>query len=134
MGQRARILTSILGFDGWKAKEAFFESAAGERLAPVGRLMMLRETRLVLVSSAGGSLDAGSAAARAAAFTSNFPLDGGPTCRGRSTRCSCSTRPFASSVPAVMRPPWRWSRGRPPTNASLAVFSSGWRSRPRRCR
>src|SRR5271167_3817528 len=49
MGQRARILTSILGFDGWKVKEAFFESAAGERVVPVGGLAMVRETRLVLV-------------------------------------------------------------------------------------
>jgi transposase len=48
MGQRARILTSILGFDGWKVKDAFFESAAGQRVEPVGRLAMLRETRLVL--------------------------------------------------------------------------------------
>ena len=48
MGQRARILTEILGFDGWKVKEAFFESASGERVAPVGGLAMLRETRLVL--------------------------------------------------------------------------------------
>ena len=49
MGQRAKILTEILGFDGWKVKEAFFESAAGERVVPVGRLAMLRETRLVVV-------------------------------------------------------------------------------------
>jgi transposase len=49
MGQRARILTEILGFDGWKVKEAFFESAEGKRVAPVGGLSLLRETRLVLV-------------------------------------------------------------------------------------
>lgn len=49
MGQRARILTEILGFDGWKVKEAFFESANGERVVPVGGLSPLRETRLVLV-------------------------------------------------------------------------------------
>lgn len=48
MGQRARILTRITGFDGWKVKEAFFESAAGQRVEPVGSLSMLRETRLVL--------------------------------------------------------------------------------------
>ena len=49
MGQRARILTSILGFDGWKVTDAFFESASGEVVAPVGALALLRETRLVLV-------------------------------------------------------------------------------------
>jgi transposase len=49
MGQRARILTEILGFDGWKVRDAFFESAAGERVVPVGGLGMVRETRLVLV-------------------------------------------------------------------------------------
>jgi transposase len=49
MGQRARILTSIVGFDGWKVKEAFFESAAGQRVEPLGGFSMLRETRLVLV-------------------------------------------------------------------------------------
>jgi transposase len=48
MGQRARILTEILGFDGWKVKEAFFESAAGQQVKPVGRLSVLRGTRLVL--------------------------------------------------------------------------------------
>ncbi len=49
MGQRAKILTEILGFDGWKVKEAFFESAAGKRVEPVGGMSLLRETRLVLV-------------------------------------------------------------------------------------
>jgi hypothetical protein len=49
MGQRAKILTEILGFDGCKVKEAFFESAAGERVVPVGSLAMVRETRLVVV-------------------------------------------------------------------------------------
>lgn len=49
MGQRARILTSIVGFDGWKVTEAFFESATGQRVEPIGGLSMLRETRLVLV-------------------------------------------------------------------------------------
>ncbi len=48
MGQRARILTEILGFDGWKVTEAFFESATGLRVKPVGGMAMLRETRLVL--------------------------------------------------------------------------------------
>jgi transposase len=49
MGQRARILTSIVGFDGWKVKEAFFESASGARVQPIGGFAILRETRLVLV-------------------------------------------------------------------------------------
>jgi hypothetical protein len=49
MGQRARIRTSIVGFDGWKVMEAFFESASGARVQPVGGLSLLRETRLVLV-------------------------------------------------------------------------------------
>jgi transposase len=49
MGQRGRILTSIVGFDGWKVKEAFFESASGARVQPVGGFAVLRETRLVLV-------------------------------------------------------------------------------------
>jgi transposase len=49
MGQRVRILTEILGFDGWKVAEAFFESASGQRLRPVGGFAMIRETRLVLV-------------------------------------------------------------------------------------
>ena len=31
MGQRARILTEIFGFDGWKVKEAYFENEAGQR-------------------------------------------------------------------------------------------------------
>jgi transposase len=49
MGQRARILTEIAGFDGWKVKDAFFESSAGARVVPVGTLATVRETRLVLV-------------------------------------------------------------------------------------
>jgi len=49
MGQRARILAEILGFDGWKVTEGFFESARGERVEPVGGFSVLRETRLVLV-------------------------------------------------------------------------------------
>lgn len=49
MGQRTRILTEVLGFDGWKVKQAFFESAAGQRVEPVRGLSVLRETRLVLV-------------------------------------------------------------------------------------
>ena len=49
MGQRSRILTDVLGFDGWKVKELFFESAGGARVKPVGSLALLRETRVVLV-------------------------------------------------------------------------------------
>lgn len=49
MGQRARILTEILGFDGWKVKETFFESSRGERVEPVAGFAVLRDTRLVLV-------------------------------------------------------------------------------------
>jgi len=49
VGQRARILTEILGFDGWKVKEAFFESKSGARVVPIGTLALVRETRLVVV-------------------------------------------------------------------------------------
>lgn len=49
MGQRARILTEILGFDGWKVSETRFETADGRRIEAIGGLFGLRETRLVLV-------------------------------------------------------------------------------------
>ncbi len=49
MGQRARILTEILGFDGWKVKETFFESNKGERVEAIRGFAVLRETRVVLV-------------------------------------------------------------------------------------
>jgi transposase len=49
MGQRARILTEILGFDGWKVTEAFFESAGGDRVRPVRGFAVLRDTKVVLV-------------------------------------------------------------------------------------
>jgi transposase len=49
VGQRARILTEIVGFDGWKVSDAFFESATGQRVQPVGGFAPLRDTRLVLV-------------------------------------------------------------------------------------
>jgi transposase len=49
MGQRARILTEILGFDGWKVTDAFFESGSGERVRPIGGFAMIRDTRVVLV-------------------------------------------------------------------------------------
>lgn len=50
MGQRARILTEILGFDGWKVTATFFESATGKRVEAVGGFALLRDTRLVLVA------------------------------------------------------------------------------------
>ncbi len=49
MGQRARILAQVLGFDGWRVTEAFFEGRTGERVEPVGGFGMLRGTRLVLL-------------------------------------------------------------------------------------
>lgn len=49
MGQRARIVTEILGFDGCKVVEVFFESSSGRRVEPIGGFAVLRETRLVLV-------------------------------------------------------------------------------------
>ena len=49
MGQRGKILTEIFGFDGWKVKEAFFETASGARVVPVGGYALVRETKLVLV-------------------------------------------------------------------------------------
>jgi transposase len=49
MGQRARILTEIFGFDGWRVKEAFFENAEGERITPLRGYAPLRETKVVLV-------------------------------------------------------------------------------------
>ena len=49
MGQRARILTEIFGFDGWRVKEAFFENGARERVVPLRGYAPLRETKLVLV-------------------------------------------------------------------------------------
>jgi transposase len=49
VGQRTRILTDVLGFDGWRVKEMFFESASGARVRPVGSLALVRETRVVLV-------------------------------------------------------------------------------------
>jgi len=35
MGQRARILTEILGFRGWKVTDAFFENAEGQLILPL---------------------------------------------------------------------------------------------------
>jgi transposase len=48
MGQRARILTAIVGFDGWRVTDAFFENAAGQRVKPVRGYGPLRETKLVV--------------------------------------------------------------------------------------
>lgn len=48
MGQRTRILTEILGFNGWKVREAYFEDAQRTRFEPVAGYGVLPETRLVL--------------------------------------------------------------------------------------
>lgn len=48
MGQRSAILARILGFDGWRVEEHFFESKTGERVEPVGAFRMFRGTLLVL--------------------------------------------------------------------------------------
>jgi transposase len=49
MGQRARILTEIFGFDGWVVTDTYFEAPDGRRVQPLGSLALLRDTRLVLV-------------------------------------------------------------------------------------
>ena len=49
MGQRARILTEIFGFDGWKVTDAYFENGDGQRVQPVAGFALIRGTRLVLV-------------------------------------------------------------------------------------
>lgn len=48
MGQRSRILGEIFGFDGWKVKRAFFESAAGVPVH-VAEPTAARRLKLVLV-------------------------------------------------------------------------------------
>lgn len=48
MGQRVRILTEILGFNGWKVREAYFEDAKGKRIEPIAGCGMLPEIRLIL--------------------------------------------------------------------------------------
>ncbi|HKN67467.1 MAG TPA: ISL3 family transposase [Gemmatimonadaceae bacterium] len=48
MGQRSRILAEVFGFDGWKVKGAFFESADGKRVT-VARATDTRGAKLVLV-------------------------------------------------------------------------------------
>ena len=52
MGQRSRIVAQVLGFVGWKVREAFFENDKGERIEPVdgcevpaGLLLVLRVER-----------------------------------------------------------------------------------------
>jgi transposase len=49
MGQRARILTQIAGFRGWKVKDARWESRSGESIVPVAGYDVPAEARLVLV-------------------------------------------------------------------------------------
>ena len=48
MGQRARILTQILGVYGWEVAEAFFETLEGHRVWPVGNYLLPPEVILVL--------------------------------------------------------------------------------------
>lgn len=48
MGQRSVSLARILGFDGWKVVDAYFERKDGTVVEPVGRFDVHRETRLVL--------------------------------------------------------------------------------------
>lgn len=48
MGQRARILAEILGHEGWRVTETFFESEEGRRVEPVRGFRLIRETKLVL--------------------------------------------------------------------------------------
>ncbi len=52
MGQRSQILAQVLGFGGWKVREAFFEDESGRRIepadnhaAPAGTLLVLRVER-----------------------------------------------------------------------------------------
>lgn len=48
MGQRARILTEILGFKGWKIVDALFEGKDGQLVFPLRDFALLPEVRLVL--------------------------------------------------------------------------------------
>jgi len=48
LGQRAKILTQILGFNGWKVTEVWFEAPDGTRVWPVGSCVLPQEVRLVL--------------------------------------------------------------------------------------
>lgn len=47
MGQRARILTEVFGFRGWRVREAFYE-LGGKRVEPVGPWALPSEARIVL--------------------------------------------------------------------------------------
>jgi transposase len=48
MGQRTKTLSEILGFNGWKVEDAYFEDAQGTRFDPLHGYGVLPETRLVL--------------------------------------------------------------------------------------
>jgi transposase len=48
VGQRARILTQVLGFDGWKVVEAWFEHSDGTRIWPIGTYVPPADMSLVL--------------------------------------------------------------------------------------
>ena len=48
MGQRARILTQIAGFRGWKVADAYWENRYGERLEPVAGYEVPADAILVL--------------------------------------------------------------------------------------
>lgn len=48
MGQRTKILTQILGFNGWRVVEVSFENPDGKRVWPVGSHLLPTDTRLVL--------------------------------------------------------------------------------------
>jgi transposase len=47
LGQRAKILTQILGFGGFRVVETYFEDPAGRRVWPAGTYLPSREVRLV---------------------------------------------------------------------------------------
>jgi len=49
MGRRQRILTDILGFEGFVVEEHRFERPDGTRVEPLGGADVFGETRLVLV-------------------------------------------------------------------------------------
>ena len=48
MGQRARILTEIFGFRGWKVVDAFFEDENGQLVFPLRDFRTMPGVRLVL--------------------------------------------------------------------------------------